>query len=110
MELGGRAENSEDRNDSAVVGVLDVGLHSVGLQGLDQGLDLGAVQMCIRDRTYTCTSKTIIGGQEIICMGEHGTLSMTQALAHSCNVYYGELAAALGKMCIRDSLHTSQQC
>ena len=30
-------------------------------------------------------------------MGEHGTLSMTQALAHSCNVYYGELAAALGK-------------
>ena len=34
---------SEDRDDSTVVGVLDVGLHSVGLQGLDQGLDLGAV-------------------------------------------------------------------
>ena len=47
--------------------------------------------------TFTCEGKTIIGGQEIICMGEHGTLSMTQALAHSCNVYYGELAAALGK-------------
>ena len=50
-----------------------------------------------KDQTYTCTGETIIGGQEIICMGEHGTLSMTQALAHSCNVYYGELAAALGK-------------
>lgn len=50
-----------------------------------------------KDQTYTCTGETIIGGQEIICMGKHGTLSMTQALAHSCNVYYGELAAALGK-------------
>ena len=50
-----------------------------------------------KDQTYTCTGETIIGGQKIICMGEHGTLSMTQALAHSCNVYYGELAAALGK-------------
>ena len=50
-----------------------------------------------KDQTYTCTGETIIGGQKIICMGKHGTLSMTQALAHSCNVYYGELAAALGK-------------
>ena len=50
-----------------------------------------------KDQTHTCTGETIIGGQEIICMGKHGTLSMTQALAHSCNVYYGELAAALGK-------------
>lgn len=51
----------------------------------------------VQSRTFQCDGKTIIGGQEIICMGEHGTLSMTQALAHSCNVYYGELAAALGK-------------
>lgn len=48
-------------------------------------------------QTHTCTGKTIIGGQEIICMSEHGTLSMPQALAHSCNVYYGELAASLGR-------------
>ena len=34
-----------------------------------------------KDQTYTCTGETIIGGQEIICMGEHGTLSMTQARA-----------------------------
>lgn len=48
-------------------------------------------------QSHSCTGKTIIGGQEIICMGEHGTLDMPQALAHSCNVYYGELAAELGK-------------
>ena len=47
--------------------------------------------------THTCTGKTIIGGQEIICMSSHGTLAMPEALAHSCNVYYGELAASLGK-------------
>lgn len=49
-----------------------------------------------QSRQYTCTGETIIGGQRIICMGEHGTLDMTQALAHSCNVYYGSLAAELG--------------
>ena len=47
--------------------------------------------------THTCTGKTIIGGQEIVCMSSHGTLAMPEALAHSCNVYYGELAASLGK-------------
>ena len=46
---------------------------------------------------FTCTGKTVIGGQEIICMGQHGTISMAQALAHSCNVYYGELAAKVGR-------------
>ena len=46
---------------------------------------------------FTCTGKTVIGGQEIICMGNHGTISMSQALAHSCNVYYGELAAKVGR-------------
>lgn len=30
-------------------------------------------------------------------MSSHGTLAMPEALAHSCNVYYGELASALGK-------------
>ena len=47
--------------------------------------------------THTCAGKTIIGGQEIVCMSSHGTLAMPEALAHSCNVYYGELAASLGK-------------
>lgn len=48
----------------------------------------------IRD---TCQGKTIIGGQQIICMGTHGELTMSQALAHSCNVYFGDLAVKVGK-------------
>ena len=46
--------------------------------------------------TFTCEGKTIIGGQEIICEGVHGTITMKQALAHSCNVAFGELAGEVG--------------
>ena len=46
--------------------------------------------------THTCTGKTIIGGQEIICEGVHGTITLKQALAHSCNVAFGELAGKVG--------------
>ena len=42
-EPGGNALGSEDRNNSAVVGLFDVFLHSVGLERLDKCLDLGAV-------------------------------------------------------------------
>lgn len=64
---------------------------------------------------HTCQGETIIGGQRIVCMGEHGTLSMPQALAHSCNVYYGELAASLGaktlqKTCDKLGLNGSYSC
>lgn len=50
----------------------------------------------IETRRFTCTGKTIIGGQEIICSGVHGDLSFEDALAHSCNVVFGEVAAELG--------------
>ncbi len=50
----------------------------------------------IDSRTFTCNGETIIGGQRIICMAHHGTLALQQALAHSCNVAFGELAAELG--------------
>ncbi len=46
--------------------------------------------------TFTCEGKTIIGGQEIICEGVHGTVNLKQALAHSCNVAFGELAGKVG--------------
>ena len=46
--------------------------------------------------TFTCEGKTIIGGQEIICEGVHGTITLKQALAHSCNVAFGELAVKVG--------------
>ena len=50
----------------------------------------------VQSRTFTCTGKTIIGGQEIVCSGVHGTLDLSGALAHSCNIAFGELAAELG--------------
>lgn len=46
--------------------------------------------------TFTCEGKSIIGGQEIICEGVHGTITLKQALAHSCNVAFGELAGKVG--------------
>ena len=46
--------------------------------------------------TFTCEGKTIICGQEIICEGVHGTITLKQALAHSCNVAFGELAGKVG--------------
>ena len=50
----------------------------------------------VQSRTFTCTGKTIIGGQQIVCSGVHGTLDLSGALAHSCNIAFGELAAELG--------------
>ena len=50
----------------------------------------------VQSRTFTCTGKTIIGGQEIVCSGVHGNLDLSGALAHSCNIAFGELAAELG--------------
>lgn len=50
----------------------------------------------IEERTFTCTGQTILGGQKIICSAEHGELSFQEALAHSCNVAFGEIAQELG--------------
>ncbi len=49
-----------------------------------------------QSRAFQCDGKTIIGGQEIICSGVHGSLNLSGARAHSCNVAFGELAAELG--------------
>lgn len=50
----------------------------------------------VQTRTFTCTGKRIIGGQEIICGGVHGEVDLASALAHSCNIAFGELAVELG--------------
>lgn len=46
--------------------------------------------------TFTCDGDTVIGGQRIKCSGVHGTINVEQALAHSCNVAFGEIASLLG--------------
>ena len=47
-------------------------------------------------RSFTCRGAAVIGGQQIVCMGTHGEENLSYALAHSCNVAFGELAADLG--------------
>ena len=47
-------------------------------------------------RTFTCEGSAVIGGETIQCNGVHGTLNFEEALAHSCNVVFGEIAAELG--------------
>lgn len=50
----------------------------------------------IWQQTFTCTGETIIGSQKVKCTGHHGTITAEQALAHSCNVAFGEIARQLG--------------
>ena len=62
---------------------------------LDEIPDIGS-------RTFTCEGSAVIGGETIQCNGVHGTLNFEEALAHSCNVVFGEIAAELGpKMLMR---------
>lgn len=48
------------------------------------------------DRQYTCTGSVTVNGTAINCTGTHGTISLEDALAVSCNVYFAELSLALG--------------
>ncbi len=50
----------------------------------------------IWDQTFTCTGSTVIGGQTVKCSGTHGTITVEQALACSCNVAFGEISRQLG--------------
>ena len=69
----------------------------------------------VQTRTFTCAGKTIIGGQEIICSGVHGSLDLSGALAHSCNIAFGELALELGAETLQEyaekfGLNESHDC
>ena len=50
----------------------------------------------IQSRQFRCDGACVIGGQQIICSGVHGTLDFAGALAHSCNVVFGQVAQELG--------------
>ena len=47
-------------------------------------------------RKYTCKQGVEIDGEWISCLGNHGTLGFEDALAHSCNAYFSQLAVDLG--------------
>lgn len=50
----------------------------------------------LRERTFWCEGQTELAGEMLICNDVHGTVNFEQALASSCNVVFGELAAELG--------------
>lgn len=49
------------------------------------------------DREYKCNHGVTIEGEDISCMGYHGTLTLKKALAVSCNSYFSQLAVDIGK-------------
>lgn len=48
------------------------------------------------DRSFTCNGSIEVMGVEINCTASHGTQTIEQALANSCNCAFGELALELG--------------
>ncbi len=49
-----------------------------------------------QSRTWTCHHFVVINGQKITCTGNHGTQTLKQALANSCNVAFAEISDELG--------------
>lgn len=51
----------------------------------------------INERTWECSGKKEIGGSDITCVETHGTVNLKEAMSHSCNIVFAELAVELGK-------------
>lgn len=49
--------------------------------------------------TYVCPGTETVGGESVSCYQHlsHGLLDMKEALAKSCNIYFGKLALAIGR-------------
>lgn len=45
---------------------------------------------------FTCTKTFELGGREFNCSHEHGLETLTEAIAHSCNIYFYNVILALG--------------
>ena len=48
------------------------------------------------ERSFTCTGSVTVGGNPVVCTGWHGTQTIEQALANSCNCVFAELSLELG--------------
>ena len=51
----------------------------------------------LREEKFTCTGERIINGQRITCPKAHGEQTLREALAHSCNCAFAEIALRTGK-------------
>lgn len=47
-------------------------------------------------RSFTCEGSVMVDGNQVTCTGYHGTQTIEQALANSCNCAFAELALELG--------------
>lgn len=50
----------------------------------------------IYDHTWNCSGSEEIGGSDVTCVESHGTINFQEAMAHSCNIVFAELAVELG--------------
>ena len=50
----------------------------------------------LTERSFTCTGELILNGEKVTCPKAHGKLSFRDALAHSCNCTFAQLANELG--------------
>ena len=75
-----RCARSEESNDGAVVGLGDELLDSVGLESLDESLDLLAVLIACADCDYVCVG---IGSFAVCILGSESVLSNTVACLKS---------------------------
>ena len=50
----------------------------------------------IEEQTFECDGSYETGGEVITCNGVHGEVNFEQALAHSCNCAFGQIAEQLG--------------
>lgn len=50
----------------------------------------------IQTRTFLCEGSYWVEGDEVICTGTHGEVNLRQALMHSCNCAFAQIALTLG--------------
>lgn len=51
----------------------------------------------MESKTYSCKQTENVNGKRITCMGHHGDINLKNAMMKSCNIYFADLAIALGK-------------
>ncbi len=56
----------------------------------------------IWQRTFSCSGAFDVEGDTVRCNGVHGTVDLAGAMAHSCNVAFGQLALELGPEVLTD--------
>lgn len=49
------------------------------------------------EREYICNGGTTIKGEWVACTGNHGSITLRDAFAYSCNSYFSQLTVDLGK-------------